>query len=178
MPGVWQYYIPATVNRDVWLTRNWFLHTTVVSLLLNELNAVTCRVEVKFLLKPISVVLVKVAVKGGIEVVVFTGSDVKVIGLISGLFHWRENDRIIWQVKVTISPSQAYCLPFSSTVDVSITLPATEMKSIHLEGNHSGMQPTVCRYICTIYTCILNKIEDTSQNLPKSGVHTVLKGSC
>ena len=145
-PGVWQYYVPATVNLDVWLTRPWFLHTTVVSLLLNELNAVTCRVDVKFLLKLLPAVLVRVAVKGDIGDTVFTGSDVKLIGLMSGLSHWSENDPITWQVKVTISPSQAYCLPFSSTVDVNTTLPATEMESIHL-GNHSSMHLLVCTYI-------------------------------
>ena len=39
--------------------------------------------EVKFLLEPTPAVLVRVAVKGDIGVIVFTGSDVKLIGLIS-----------------------------------------------------------------------------------------------
>ena len=47
----------------------------------------------------------------------------------TGLFHIRNTDLNTWQVKVTISPSQANRLPFSSTVEVNTTLPTTEMES-------------------------------------------------
>ena len=72
-------------------------------------------------------------------------------------------------MKVTISPSQAYCLPFSSTVDVTITLPATEMKSIHLQANHGvvGTSQFVDTSVPYTHVYILNKVEDTSQNLPQ-----------
>ena len=59
--------IPATVNLDDPLTPNWFLHSTVVSFLANILDAFTCRVDVKFVLRPLPAMLVRVAVKGGLN---------------------------------------------------------------------------------------------------------------
>ena len=72
--------LPATVNLDDMLTPGWFLHSTVVLILANLLDAVACRVDVKFELMPLPAMLVRVAVNGGIET---TGSVVRM----SGLYH-------------------------------------------------------------------------------------------
>ena len=73
--------IPATVNLDDPLTPNWFLHSTVVSLLANVLDAFTCRVDVKFELLPLLVMLVRVAMKEDLETTTgATGSIEKMIG--------------------------------------------------------------------------------------------------
>ena len=68
--------LPATVNLDDMLTPGWFLHSTVVSLLANILDAVTCRVDVKFAKMPLPAMLVRLAVKGGIEI---TGSVMRIL---------------------------------------------------------------------------------------------------
>ena len=121
--------IPATVNLDDSLAPSWFLHSTVVSLLANLLDAFTWRVDVKSELLPLLVMLIRVAVKEDLDTTTgAAGSIEKIIGswLMSGPYHWRTNDPFTWQVKVANSPSQANFLLFCSTVEVSTTLPATE----------------------------------------------------
>ena len=59
--------LPATVNLDDMLTPGWFLHSTVVSFLANVSDAVTCRVDVKFVLILLLAMLVRVAINGSIE---------------------------------------------------------------------------------------------------------------
>ena len=73
--------IPATVNLDDSFTPNRFLHSTVVSLIANVLDAVTCRVDVKFELVPLLVMLVRVAMKEDLDTTTgAAGSIEKIIG--------------------------------------------------------------------------------------------------
>ena len=73
--------IPATVNLDESLTPNRFLHSTVVSLLANVLDAFTWRVDVKFELLPLLVMLVRVAMKEDLDTTTgAAGSIEKMIG--------------------------------------------------------------------------------------------------
>ena len=125
--------VPVTVNFNSSVTCRWFLHSTVVWFLAKVLDAFTCKVDVKFVLRPIPAMLVRVAMKGGLEVDTGTVKpDTNTIGVwrMSGLFHLRNIDLNTWQVKVTISPSQANCLPLSSIVEVSTTSPVTKRKYI------------------------------------------------
>ena len=68
--------LPAFVNVDVMLTPGWFLHSTIVSPLAYTVDAVTCRVDVKFELIPLLAMLVRVAIKGNLETT--TGSLIRV----------------------------------------------------------------------------------------------------
>lgn len=77
---------PVTVNLDSTVTPGRFLHSTIVSLIANVLDAFTCKVDVIFLLTPIPARLVRVAMKGGLEVDTVEPAG-KLIILISGLFH-------------------------------------------------------------------------------------------
>ena len=61
-------YLPATVTLNSLVTRSWFLHSTVVLLLANSLDAFTCRVDVKFGFIPLPEMLVRVAIMKGLEV--------------------------------------------------------------------------------------------------------------
>ena len=60
-------HVPETVNFDSSPMPCGFLHSTVVSFLANILEAFTCRVDVKFVLRPLPAMLVRVAVKGGLN---------------------------------------------------------------------------------------------------------------
>ena len=68
MFGNIHYCLPATVNLDSSVTPGRFLHSTVVSLLANVLDAFIWRVDVILLLIPLPAMLVRVAMKGGLEV--------------------------------------------------------------------------------------------------------------
>ena len=61
-------HVPETVNFDSSPMPCRFLHSTLVSFFANVLDAFTCKVDVKFVLRPIPAMLVRVAVKGGLEV--------------------------------------------------------------------------------------------------------------
>ena len=58
--------LPETVNFDFSAMPCRFLHCTVLSFLLNVLDAFTCRVDVKFVLMPLPAMLVRVVMKGGL----------------------------------------------------------------------------------------------------------------
>ena len=139
------HHLPATAKLDSSETRSWFRHTTVVLVRANVLEAVTCTVDVKFVLIPLPAMLVRIATKGGLEMDsgAIEPNTKTTLGLISGLSHWRDTDSTTWQVKVTSSPSQANRLPFSSTVEVSTTLPTTEIEQ----------NPTInkCTWQCSLY---------------------------
>ena len=61
-------HVPETVKVDSSPMPCRFLQPTLVSFFANILDAFTCRVDVKFVLRPIPAMLVRVAMKGGLDV--------------------------------------------------------------------------------------------------------------
>ena len=115
------YHLPATVKLSVLLSRVLLRHITVVSVLMNALDAVTRSVEVKLAFRGVPLTLRREMVSGprfkilgGVSVAKY-----EVGSVMSGLRHSRENDPNTRQVNVTRSPGHVNCLVL---VDVSSTL--------------------------------------------------------
>jgi len=142
--------ISATVKLDSSETHSWFRHITIVLFRANVLEAFTCRMDVKFVMIPLPTMLVRVIMNGRLGIDCWGEVKSKVIGVVSGLSHWRDGDWTTWQVKVTSSPLQANRLPFSPTVEVSTTLPTTEIEQ----------NPTINKF--TWQCSLLNRYARTS----------------
>ena len=122
--------LPATVKLSVLLAVV-LRHITVVLSLMKTLDAVTCRVEVKFAFRGVFVplTLVRVAVNGArgkitesVELTVYLISS-----LMSGLCHSRELDPNTRHVNVTRSRGHVYGLVL---LEVSSTFPTIDRMEV------------------------------------------------
>ena len=122
-------------------------HITVLSFLMNILDAVTCRVEVKLEFRGEPLISMRVAVNGPrIKVCSGVSIDMYVaIRVISELRHSRTDDPNTRQVNITLSPGHVNCL---SLLEVSSTL--STMRKVTEWRYNSLVFALVCQVIIVL----------------------------
>ena len=130
-------HLLATVKLSV-LLAVLLRHITVVSFLMNILDAVTRRVEVKLAFRGVPLTLMRETVSGSRFKIIggVSSAAYEVNWVMSGLRHSRADDLNTWQVNVTWSPGHVNCLVLS---EVSSTLSAVRRwwrLDICLASNH------------------------------------------
>lgn len=142
-------YLPATVKLSVLLAVV-LRHIKVVAALMNVLDTVTCRVEVKLAFRGVFIplTLMRVPVNGprfkiteGVELTVYL-----IPSLMSGLCHSRELDPNTRQVNVTRSPGHVNCL---SLFEVSSTFSTIDRVEVNICASNECAWYT--EYLCTAH---------------------------
>ena len=104
-------YLPATVKFSILLSIVLLRHITVVSFLMNILDAVTCSVEVKLAFRGVPLTLMRETVSGSRFKIIGGVASVtyEVVWVMSGQHHCRELDPSTRQVNITRSPGHVNC---------------------------------------------------------------------